>query len=497
MDKLLSLELNQKSSTIVLILAPIFFTLLLYGGTGSLFKNQYDDSYITYRYAANFALGNGLVFNVGEKTNAASSLVYTLILSAFYKSGLTNLELISVLINILSAIGISLLVYKSILIVTKNMYLACFLALLTPLHGFISGWAISGMETVFFTFLITFFIYQYYFLKKSNILLITFTMTLLLLTRMEAVVLFFIWFLSECHKSFFLKKADKKSFILQTGIFLMVILGFYFFQYLYYGSFLSNAVAFKNIAKYYQPNPMQLILVWTGTSLITSLLAIFSIFLAKIKNFWSLYLYIVFSIITFVIGPHSDGARYSVHIFPIAVILSSLTIKYLSTSRWLIILLLLVFSQTTISTLVTRSYFIDRKQEAVCREEIGNYIDQYLGSADFALAGDIGMIAHKALNIRFIDLGGLTSKDTLTSYQQKMTIDAIILNKKPKILADSFFENESGELIHPILMNKAEHIAGMYTYSNLFSSSLLRNVLYKCSDKKATYAIVDLKSLYK
>lgn len=481
----------------VVALAPIFFVLLLYGGSGILFKNQYDDAYITYRYAANFALGNGLVFNVGEKTNAASSLIFTLILSAFYKIGITNLELISVLINILSAAGISLLVYKSILILTQNSYLAFFMALLTTLHGFISGWTISGMETVFFTFLLTLFTYHYYFLKKSSMLLVTFTMILLLLTRMEAVIILFVWFLSEFHKSFFLKNSDKKSFILQTGIFFIVIFGFYFFQYLYYGSFLSNAVAFKKIAVYYQPNPTQLILVWIGTSLIIILLAIFSFFLPKIRNLWSLYLYIILSIITFVIGPHSDGARYSVHVFPIAVILSSPAIKYLSTSGRVIILLLLIFSQTIISTLVTRSYFVDRKQEAICRKEIGHYIDRHLKSSDFVLAGDIGMMAYQALNVRFIDLGGLTSKDILISYQQKMTIDRIILDKKPKLLADSFLENKSRELIHPVLMNQAEHIVGMSTYSNLFSPDLLRNILYKCSDRKAAYAIVDLKSLYK
>ncbi len=481
----------------IVALAPVLFVLILYRGSGILFKNQYDDTYITYRYAANFALGNGLVFNAGERTNAASSLMFTLILSAFYKIGLTNLELISVLINILSASGISLLVYKSILILTKNPYLAFFLALITPLHGFISGWTISGMETVFFTFLVTFFIYQYFFLKKSNHLLITFNMALLLLTRMEAVVILFVWFLSEFYKSFFLKNSGKKSFILQAGIFLMVLLGFYFFQYLYYGSFLSNAVAFKKIATYYQPHPMQLILVWIGTSLIITMLAIFSFFLPKIKKLWFLYLYIILSIITFVTGPHSDGARYSVHVFPIAVILSSSTIKYLSARRWVIILLLLIFSQTIISSIVVRSYFVERKQEAMCRKEIGNYIDHHLSSSDFVLSGDLGMIAYQALNVRFIDLGGLTSKDILISYQQKMGIDRIIFDKKPKILADSFLENKSGELIHPLLMNQSKHIVGMSTYSNLFSPNILRNVLYKCSDKKAVYAVVDLKSLYK
>ena len=45
---------------------------------------QYDDAFITYRYAANLASGNGLVFNIGDNTNSSTSLLWTLILSVGY-----------------------------------------------------------------------------------------------------------------------------------------------------------------------------------------------------------------------------------------------------------------------------------------------------------------------------------------------------------------------------------------------------------------------------
>ena len=35
-------------------------------------RDQYDDSYITYRYAANWAEGRGLVFNRNERTRGGS-----------------------------------------------------------------------------------------------------------------------------------------------------------------------------------------------------------------------------------------------------------------------------------------------------------------------------------------------------------------------------------------------------------------------------------------
>lgn len=488
----------------VVALAPIFFVLFLYGGSGTLFKNQYDDAYITYRYAANFALGNGLVFNVGEKTNAASSLMFTLILSAFYKIGLTNLELLSVIINILSAIGICLIVYKSILLLTKNSYLAVFFSLLTGLHGFISGWAISGMETVFFTFLVSAFVYQYYFQKKVNKLLLTLTMIFILLTRMEALLLLIVWFFSMVHKVFVVKSDSKASLILQTGIFFVVVLSLYGFQYSYYGSFLSDALQFKRIATYYQPTPYQLFYVWGGTSLIITLLAFYSLFLPKPKSLWSLYAYIFLSFASFLTGPYSDGARYTVHILPILIIFTSFAINNIIVNagnkkifKGVVVLLLLIALQTFLSAFVTRSYMIARRQEQLCRKEIGRLINYTLTDSDYVLSGDIGMIAYQAIKVRFIDLGGLTSKDVLEHYQRKRNIDDIILYKKPKLLADSFDSNREGKLIHPLLMNQSDHIVGMRTYSNQFSQTMFQNVVYQCSDGKHVFAIVDLKSLYK
>src|SRR6185312_9483486 len=39
---------------------------------------QYDDAYITFRYAHNLATGRGLVFNPGDATDSASSFLYTI-----------------------------------------------------------------------------------------------------------------------------------------------------------------------------------------------------------------------------------------------------------------------------------------------------------------------------------------------------------------------------------------------------------------------------------
>ncbi len=42
---------------------------------------QIDDSYIFYSYAKNLANGNGYVFNIGERINATTSPLYTILLA--------------------------------------------------------------------------------------------------------------------------------------------------------------------------------------------------------------------------------------------------------------------------------------------------------------------------------------------------------------------------------------------------------------------------------
>ena len=91
-----------------IIVLLIFF---LYGGMG-IFKYQYDDSYITYRYAENLANGHGLIFNQGERVDAASSFLFAVIISVLHKIGL-NPQLSSVILSLLSLGVIALLIINT------------------------------------------------------------------------------------------------------------------------------------------------------------------------------------------------------------------------------------------------------------------------------------------------------------------------------------------------------------------------------------------------
>ena len=143
---------SRKSLCVSLLVLPVFvvianhyfheFTLV-----------QYDDSYITYRYARNFALGDGLRFNPGDNTNSASSLLFVLLLGIGNLITRAPIELRATTINTLSLLVLvfvtSLLVLRS----TNNLrgYLyASVLGLSIVSYGPLVYWTLSGMETTFF-----------------------------------------------------------------------------------------------------------------------------------------------------------------------------------------------------------------------------------------------------------------------------------------------------------------------------------------------------------
>jgi arabinofuranosyltransferase len=123
-----------------------------------------DDPYISYRYAENLANGHGLVFNPGEYVEGYSNFLFTVLLAVLCKAGL-NIVDFSRLIGFLSGLATIILVYR-FLQRFRTEYgsggegapgshgLLSHLALyLLALSGPFALWAVSGLETGFYTFL--------------------------------------------------------------------------------------------------------------------------------------------------------------------------------------------------------------------------------------------------------------------------------------------------------------------------------------------------------
>jgi hypothetical protein len=105
---------------------------------------QYDDAYITYRYAVNLAEGWGLVFNSDERVNRASSFLYTVLPAGFYALGLQELERVAAILGL--ARGCLLIAFTAVTVfrITAQPWLTTLLLVPLFLSGAVAGWAVRG-----------------------------------------------------------------------------------------------------------------------------------------------------------------------------------------------------------------------------------------------------------------------------------------------------------------------------------------------------------------
>ena len=132
----------------VVLLAAVGHSLLLY-------DMPFEDSYITFRYAANLAEGNGLVYNSGERVEGFTSLGWTVLLAGVHAVGLDMPS---------TARGLSL--FFGLLLVLLTCQLGArwlgndkpwwaLAALLVATNGTFAYYAFTGMETSLFALLVT------------------------------------------------------------------------------------------------------------------------------------------------------------------------------------------------------------------------------------------------------------------------------------------------------------------------------------------------------
>jgi hypothetical protein len=97
-------------------------------------------------------------------------------------------------------------------------------------------------------------------------------------------------------------------------------------------------------------------------------------------------------------------------------------------------------------------------QEA--RAQAGEWLQANADRSQWILSGDIGMIAYKAKDCKFIDQNGLTSPDVLAQYRLGGDISNVIKYKTPRYVADTFVLNNGRytyqrELtMHPVLVER-------------------------------------------
>ena len=223
---------NDNGKTISAIILIVLVTILTRGLLAYYSNHFADDSFITFRYAENIAVGKGFVYNQGERILGTSTPFYTLLLALLVKLGLPILPLARI-INIgadcLSGILIFLMLRQF------KIGVAMLAALFYALFPRVIVWSISGMETSLYVLFIAASLYCYY---KKNLGLTALFLGLTILTRVDGVILglamviHFIW----------QQRRFPAKMVLGC---IAVVLPWLVFSFLYFGSPIPNSVPGK------------------------------------------------------------------------------------------------------------------------------------------------------------------------------------------------------------------------------------------------------------
>ena len=397
-------------TSLLLALSTVAIVIALYYDTGTLWHNQYDDAYITYRCAVNLAEGYGLVFNAGDRTDAASSFLYTVVLAAAYRVGAHDLEKVSFLLNMLALGLIAVFVYLCAFRLSRNQWGSIILGLIAACHGFISGWAALGMDTVPYAALLCALVWATIEHRKTLSLVLVLAVVLM---RPEGLMIVPLWWLATGAKN-------------RSGlIVLAVIFVYYGARFSYYGALMPHALQAKQLLIYYHSQPLVILQTWKTFAIAAPIMAAVGTFMDK-RCRW-LGFYIVIAAIACLVGLSSDWCRYTAPLFPLMLICGAPVFR-----KWqfmpLICAVLIYQSYGSIQFMHYQAIKLAPVQEM--RREAGEWLQAHADHSRPVLSGDIGAIAYFAPWFQFIDTIGLTSRDVLHAYQHGKNLDAIIAESK-------------------------------------------------------------------
>ncbi|MEM6295902.1 MAG: hypothetical protein AAGA54_31815 [Myxococcota bacterium] len=113
----------------------------------------YDDAYISFRYARNLADGLGLVYNPGERIEGYTNFAWTVMVAAGMKVGVDP-HVTAKLAGGGAAIGTLLVVYRLADRIAPLRAAPCIATWLLASSSTFSGYAMFGLETIGFVFLV-------------------------------------------------------------------------------------------------------------------------------------------------------------------------------------------------------------------------------------------------------------------------------------------------------------------------------------------------------
>lgn len=212
-----------------------------------------DDAHITFRYAKNILSGNGFAYNPGEPIQGTTTPLYTLLLSLFgLVTGGSNapFPLLALLINIISDTMTCLLIWKMSKQIRHELT-GMAISLYWAIAPYSVTFAVGGLETSFFIFLLT---TTFYFHLKGKYSLSAFLLALSILTRPDALLFSLLLIADRSliavkqQKPLRDKPSDQSKLLKDALVFTLPLLIWFGFALFYFGSPIPHSVIAKTRA---------------------------------------------------------------------------------------------------------------------------------------------------------------------------------------------------------------------------------------------------------
>ena len=246
-NKSLKLPLSFKNPTLYI---PLLLLLLVIHEF--YFNHLVDDAFISFRYAKNLVEGKGLTYNFGERVEGYTNFLWVIILSFSYLFQL-QFEIVAKILGMLLSMAIIILMYIQTIRNSGAKSFWCLMpVILLTANGSFALWALGGLETHLFTFLILLgsSLYIQNHRDKSSARSYPFIFALSAMTRPEGL---FVFATTILHKiSFERKKITIREAGKDIFRFLIIFLPYFLWRFYYYGYPFPNSYYAKVANNWFQ-----------------------------------------------------------------------------------------------------------------------------------------------------------------------------------------------------------------------------------------------------
>jgi hypothetical protein len=373
-----------------------------------------DDAFITFRYAENIAAGNGMVYNLGEKVLGTTTPLFTLLIALFNYIGIGGMTA-AMMINLMAAGLTAVILYRwsTKLGLDKLALLPAIIYIVFPRSVICD---ICGMETGFFTLLVTAGLYLLYTKRHLASMIIG---SLATVTRPEGVALLALAVVVALVR-------DPKSLLGGLAPILIIVGGWLTFALLYFGSMIPNSLTAKMAL--YAGNehagiwPQVVSTLGLGSMFGWAVWSLFVLGLLFVLRREGMLLLIALWCGAYFGALALSGTHvffwYTAPVYPVVLMLVTITAHHFwkatlleqATAQWFPAVAMILVVLSSAAYLTKQLDPLKREVQLYQRVHIGaaNYLSQHAGPTDRVLAEDIGYFGYTYRGM-IIDRDGLVT----------------------------------------------------------------------------------------